>query len=155
MQFNKALFKFIKVAFTIMVILLIVYAGVRISKTAYDFGYRVFTEAAIDKAPGKDVDIQVTDGMSAKKLGEELEAKGLVRDASLFQIQLKLSAYSKKIKTGVYTLNTSMTPKEMIVVMAGAADSTEEDTENSTQLEESTEGLAPVGTEAELETEAE
>ena len=155
MQFNKALFKFIKVAFTIMVILLIVYAGVRISKTAYDFGYRVFTETAIDKATGKDVDIQVTDGMSAKKLGEELEAKGLVRDASLFQIQLKLSAYSKKIKTGVYTLNTSMTPKEMIVVMAGAADSTEEDTENSTQLEESTEGLAPVGTEAELETEAE
>lgn len=155
MQFNKALFKFIKVAFTIMVILLIVYAGVRISKTAYDFGYRVFTETAIDKAPGKDVDIQVTDGMSAKELGEELEAKGLVRDASLFQIQLKLSAYSKKIKTGVYTLNTSMTPKEMIVVMAGEADSTEEDTENSTQLEESTEGLAPVGTEAELETEAE
>lgn len=155
MQFNKALFKFIKVAFTIMVILLIVYAGVRISKTAYDFGYRVFTETAIDKAPGKDVDIQVTDGMGAKKLGEELEAKGLVRDASLFQIQLKLSAYSKKIKTGVYTLNTSMTPKEMIVVMAGEADSTEEDTENSTQLEESTEGLAPVGTEAELETEAE
>ena len=155
MQFNKALFKFIKVAFTIMVILLIVYAGVKISKTAYDFGYRVFTETAIDKAPGKDVDIQVTDGMSAKKLGEELEAKGLVRDASLFQIQLKLSAYSKKIKTGVYTLNTSMTPKEMIVVMAGEADSTEEDTENSTQLEESTEGLAPVGTEAELETEAE
>lgn len=155
MQFNKALFKFIKVAFTIMVILLIVYAGVRISKTAYDFGYRVFTETAIDKAPGKDVDIQVTDDMSAKELGEELEAKGLVRDASLFQIQLKLSAYSKKIKTGVYTLNTSMTPKEMIVVMAGAADSTEEDTENSTQLEESTEGLAPAGTEAEQETEAE
>lgn len=155
MQFNKALFKFIKVAFTIMVILLIVYAGVRISKTAYDFGYRVFTETAIDKAPGKDVDIQVTDDMSAKELGEELETKGLVRDASLFQIQLKLSAYSKKIKTGVYTLNTSMTPKEMIVVMAGAADSTEEDTENSAQLEESTEGLAPAGTEAELETEAE
>lgn len=155
MQFNKALFKFIKVAFTIMVILLIVYAGVRISKTAYDFGYRVFTETAIDKAPGKDVTIQVTDGMSAKELGEELEAKGLVRDARLFQIQLKLSAYSKKIKTGVYTLNTSMTPKEMMVVMAGAADSTEEDTENSTQLEESTEGLAPVETEAELEPEAE
>ena len=83
------------------------------------------------------------------------ETKGLVRDASLFQIQLKLSAYSKKIKTGVYTLNTSMTPKEMIVFMAGAADSTEEDTENSTQLEEATEGLAPAGTEAELETEAE
>ena len=155
MQFNKALFKFIKVAFTIMVILLIVYAGVRISKTAYDFGYRVFTETAIDKAPGKDVTIQVTDGMSAKELGEELEAKGLVRDARLFQIQLKLSEYSKNIKTGVYTLNTSMTPKEMMVVMAGAEDSTEEDTENSTQLEESTEGLAPVETEAELEPEAE
>lgn len=155
MQFNKALFKFIKVAFTIMVILLIVYAGVRISKTAYDFGYRVFTETAIDKAPGKDVAIQVTDGMSAKELGEELETKGLVRDARLFQIQLKLSAYSNKIMTGVYTLNTSMTPKEMMVVMAGAEDSTEENTEGSTQLEESTEGLTSVDTEAELEPEAE
>ncbi len=155
MQFNKALFKFIKVAFTIMVILLIVYAAVRISKTAYDFGYRVFTETAIDKAPGKDVTIQVTDGMSAKELGEELETKGLVRDANLFQIQLKLSAYSKKIKAGVYTLNTSMTPKEMMVVMAATEENTEESTESSTQSEESTEGLAPVDTETEQEVEAE
>ncbi len=155
MQFNKALFKFIKVAFTIMVILLIVYAAVRISNTAYDFGYRVFTETAIDKAPGKDVTIQVTDGMSAKELGEELETKGLVRDANLFQIQLKLSAYSKKIKAGVYTLNTSMTPKEMMVVMAATEENTEESTESSTQSEESTEGLAPVDTETEQEVEAE
>lgn len=155
MQFNKALFKFIKVAFTIMVILLIVYAAVRISKTAYDFGYRVFTETAIDKAPGKDVTIQVTDGMSTKELGEELETKGLVRDANLFQIQLKLSAYSKKIKAGVYTLNTSMTPKEMMVVMAATEENTEESTESSTQSEESTEGLVPVDTETEQESEAE
>ena len=38
MQFNKALFKFIKVAFSIMIILLVVYGAVRVSKIGYDFG---------------------------------------------------------------------------------------------------------------------
>lgn len=37
----------------------------------------------------------------------------------LFYLQLKLSAYSKKLVPGIYTLNTSMTAKEMMVVMAG------------------------------------
>lgn len=155
MQFNKALFKFIKVAFSIMIILLVVYGAVRVSKIGYDFGYRVFTEPAMDEAPGKEVTVQVDDDMSGKKLGEELEAKGLIRDANLFQIQLKLSAYSDRIKAGVYTLSTSMTPKEMIVVMAAEDEEDEETTESGTEVEESTEGLAPMDTEAEADTESE
>ena len=155
MQFNKALFKFIKVAFSIMIILLVVYGAVRVSKIGYDLGYRVFTEPAMDEASGKEVTIQVDDDMSGKKLGEELEAKGLIRDANLFQIQLKLSAYSDRIKAGVYTLSTSMTPKEMIVVMAAEDEEDEETTESGTEVEESTEGLAPMDTEAEVDTESE
>lgn len=119
MDFNKALFGFIKVAFTIMVILLIVFGAVKICSVGYDFGYRVFTELAISKQPGTDILVDVTDKMSEKEIGQLLEDKGLVKDGNLFYLQLKLSAYSKKLVPGIYTLNTSMTAKEMMVVMAG------------------------------------
>ena len=84
-----------------------------------------------------------------------MESNGLIRDANLFQIQLKLSAYSDRIKAGVYTLSTSMTPKEMIVVMAAEDEEDEETTESGTEVEESTEGLAPMDTETEADTESE
>ena len=65
-------------------------------------------------------------------LGVILEEKGLVRDSRLFYLQLKLSAYSGKIIPGVYTLNTSMTPKDMIVLMATSTEGTES-TESATE----------------------
>lgn len=50
---------------------------------------------------------------------------------NFFYLQLKTSAYSKSIKPGVYTLNTSMTPKEMMIVMSGQETQTDE-TEEAT-----------------------
>jgi len=140
MDFNKALFGFIKVAFSIMIALIVVIGGIKVCTVGYDFGYRVFTEPAVSKAPGRDVLVQVTDGMSAKELGQLLEDKGLVNDGTLFYIQLKLSAYAKKITPGVYTLNTSMTAKDMMVVMAenyGKKNSETESTQNTENASES------------------
>ncbi len=67
---------------------------------------------------GQDVLVQVEKGISAEELGQLLEDKGLVRDHNLFYLQLKLSAYSGHIKPGIYTLNTSMTAKDMMVIMS-------------------------------------
>ena len=122
MDINKALFKFIKIGFTIMIILFVLLATVYLSRTGYDYGYRLFTETAVDEAPGTDILVQI-------KL---LEQKGLVRDGKLFYLQLKTSAYSKSIKPGVYTLNTSMTPKEMMIVMSGQETQTEATEEETT-----------------------
>ena len=47
MDFNKALFGFIRVAFSIMIALLVLFAGIKICSICYDFGYRVFTEPAM------------------------------------------------------------------------------------------------------------
>lgn len=146
MDFNKALFGFIKVAFSIMIALIIIIGAIKICTVCYDFGYRVFTEPAVDSAPGQDTLVQVTDGMSAKELGVLLEDKGLVRDGNLFYLQLKLSAYANKITPGVYTLNTSMTAKEMMVVMSenfGKSTETTDSTENNSVL--STEGISSAG----------
>ena len=131
MDLNKFLFRFISVAFKIMIALFVIAATVKLGGIGYDFGYRVFTESAIDKEPGKDVLVQVREDTSARELGKMLEEKGLVRDGNLFFLQLKLSAYSKRILPGVYTLNTSMTAKDMMVVMSTEESESTESTETA------------------------
>ena len=37
---------------------------------------------------------------------------------NLFVLQMTLSAYSKKVREGTYTLSTSMTAQEMLQVMS-------------------------------------
>ena len=144
MDFNKFLFGFIKIAFSVMMILLVIYVGVGLCRMGYDFGYRVFTEPAMEMAPGQDVLVQVRDDMSSKEIGQMLEDKGLVRDSRLFFLQYRLSAYYGKIKSEVYTLNTSMTPKEMIVYMATNVP------EESTQIMENSAAEEEGSTEVEL-----
>ena len=67
MDFNKALFGFIRVAFSIMIALLVLFAGIKICSICYDFGYRVFTEPAMTNGDGQDVLVQVEKGISAEE----------------------------------------------------------------------------------------
>lgn len=115
---NKKLYKWIRVAFTILLVVFLVFATVKLSTKAYDFGYRVFTEAPMAERPGENVEVTIELGMSASDIGELLKKKGLVRDADLFVVQYTLSAYSGEIKAGTYILNTSQTAKEMMIIMA-------------------------------------
>ena len=118
MDINKVIFRGVKVAFAILLTLAIVYVTMTASYIAYDFGYRVFTESAIDKSPGIYMDVVIDSSMDDEEIGQLLEDKGLVRDATLFLLQYKLSAYADEIVPGEYRLSTAMTPKEMIIIMA-------------------------------------
>lgn len=118
MNAKKVVFKIVNISFSILVVVLVIFLMFRMGTYAYDFGYRVFTEEAMSPKPGKDVVVEVEQNMSSTALAQMLEDKRLVREDKLFLIQLKLSAYSDKIKPGIYTLNTSMTPREMIEEMA-------------------------------------
>jgi UPF0755 protein len=143
MEKNKVLFSFIRMGISVIVILLVVYFGVRIASVGYDFGYRVFTETAVDEAPGKDALIQVKEDMSEYEIAQLLEERGMIRDAKLFFLQWKLSVYSGKEVPGVYTVNSSMTPQEIMAVISPDQEETET-TEStmpvvSTEAEESPE----------------
>lgn len=127
MKLNKVIFRFVSVSFSVLMLLLVVAGLLKLGTFCYDFGYRVFTETAVDEEPGRDVVVQLTSDMSEREIGKMLEEEGLVRDGSLFYVQLKVSAYSGKLKPGIYTLNTSMTGKDMITVLAaGTEESTEQ-----------------------------
>ena len=102
----------------ILMMVLVVFVIIQLASVAYNLGYRVFTEPAMDESPGRDVMVEVDQNMSDWDLGIELEEKGLVENHLLFTIQLKLSSYKKDIKPGLYTLNTSMTAKELMQGMA-------------------------------------
>ena len=132
MDINKVIYRGVKVAFVIMLTLLIVYGTMKVSFTAYDFGYRVFTERAIDEKPGRYVEITIEKSMGTSEIAALLEEKGLIRDASLFALQYELSAYAGEIVPGTYGLTTAMTPKDMIIIMAEKYDElASEETETS------------------------
>ncbi len=116
---SKLVLNILNGALSILLVILLVFVILKAGDVAYDLGYRVFTEPAMEKAPGRDIAVQVTKGMSAMELGTMLERKKLVDNGLLFAIQLQVSECGDKLAPGIYTLNTSQTAKEMIQILAG------------------------------------
>ena len=117
MKTRKIIYRIIRIGIAVLVTILILMLFLSIGKKAYEFGYRIFTETAVDEAPGKDVVVLVRSDMDKKDVAEMLEQKGLVNDARLFLIQYKLTDYDE-IAPGTYTLNTSMTVHDMAAAMS-------------------------------------
>lgn len=127
MKDSKMALSILSSSLNILVMVLILFVLLKAGGIAYDMGYRVFTEPAMDVSPGRDVAVRVEKGMSGMELGSRLEEKRLVDNGLLFAIQLRLSAYAGKLKEGTYTLNTSQTAGEIIQLLAGeGAEDTEE-----------------------------
>jgi cell division protein YceG involved in septum cleavage len=112
---NKMVTAVIGVSIRIIVITLLVmlfYTGIT---KGFSFGYDIFAGTAVGKAPGRDITIVVKEGESSATVGKRLEAAGLIEDSSIFLVQQIF--YDYKIYPGEYTLNTSMTSKEMLIKM--------------------------------------
>lgn len=118
MSASKIVLHILNVCVTMLCMVLIFFGLMKLGAEAYDFGYRIFSEHAVDIAPGRDMSVEIEEDMSAKDIGRVLEKKGLVKDKNLFVVQMKLSAYANKVKPGLYKLNTSQTAREMLMVMS-------------------------------------
>ncbi|MCR5720003.1 MAG: aminodeoxychorismate lyase [Lachnospiraceae bacterium] len=116
----------VRIAF-ILIAVFYIYKGALI---CYDYGYRVFTEPAIESGKGTEVTVEIPEGMSAFKMGKLFLEDGLVRDDKLFVLQYYLSEYRKDLKAGSFTLNTNMTVEEMFEVMAGQDEEEDESSES-------------------------
>ena len=90
------------------------------AKHYYDVGYGVFSQESKD-APGtgKAVLFTVEEGVNAARLGEQLEAEGIVESAQLFVIQERVSDYAGKYVPGTYALSSEMTTEEIMRVISG------------------------------------
>ena len=114
----------------IVVIILVIMVVYRLGSMAYSYGERIFGEPPMESAPGTDIVITVGSEDSVRDIAENLKSAGLIRDAGLFVLQERLAGYKEGVKAGTYTLNTSMTPEELIQTMAASSDEGDEDNDN-------------------------
>ena len=127
MNVRRAVISLVAILFRVMLVLAMLLAIYRFAFRAYDFGYRVFAEPPIDMVQGVERKVEIPMGAGAMEIGKILEEIGLIRDARLFYLQERLSVYHGKLQPGTYTLSTTMTPEEMMAVMAPEEDEEEED----------------------------
>lgn len=123
MKARQLTFSFFGTIFRIAIIALLVLFIYRLGEKAYDFGYRVFAEEAMEAEPGRDIEVVITQGKGVYEIGKMLQEKGLIRDAKLFYVQEKLSSYKGKTQPGNYTLNTSMQAEEMLKTISALEES--------------------------------
>lgn len=126
MKAQKAMLSTAFFILRLSIIILLIVGIYRLGEYSYVYCYSIVSDMAVEEAPGRDVGVSITDGMSPKETAQLLEKKGLVKDAKIFQIQLKVNDYDDALKQGRYVLNTSMTPKQMMSVMAGEQQEEEE-----------------------------
>jgi len=105
----------------------IITKALEMATTAYEFGFRVFTEAPMTGEPGINYTVTLTEETKPKQVAEALEEYGLIRDKNLFYVQYLLSEQKDKLVPGSYELNTCMTAEEMLVIMAPNAEGESDD----------------------------
>ena len=134
MKINVSIIKgiigaFLDTLIKMAVVALLVMYTIRFAHTAYDFGFRLFTEEPVSEAPGLDIKVTIPKGSNARDIGKILEERGLINDANLFFVQELISDYRGKLAAGTYTLNTSWTSEEMMKILSGSESSEEESAE--------------------------
>lgn len=117
------------------IVIVVIYGIKQICITAYDYGYRIYSEPPMAEGEGIDIVVDIPMGSSVLDTGGILEEHGLIRDSKLFFLQERFSDYHGKLEPGVYTLNTAMTAEEMLAVMSPSVSE-----ENATEAETQTSG---------------
>lgn len=101
----------IQVAVTCLIVV-VFYIGM---SRAYRLGYHIFSNEAVDSAPGITMNITIVEGQSAYTVGQTLQKKGLIEDGIAFWIQSMV--YDADIYPGTYTVSTAMSSKEILLLM--------------------------------------
>ena len=66
MRSSKVVLNILSSVLSILFFALILIVVLRAGRGAYDLGYRIFTEPAMDREPGRDVSVRVTDRKSTR-----------------------------------------------------------------------------------------
>ena len=80
----------------------------------YSFGHAIFSGEGVENAPGRDYTFVIEEGDSVSKVADGLKELGLIEDTLVFRIQQVIYKYN--IYPGTYTLNTSMSSREMLIL---------------------------------------
>ena len=108
-QITAAIIQTAMMVIFVTIMAMVFYAGI---KKAYSFGYAIFGSGPVAEPPGTDKVFVVEEGMSTSECLDNLEKSGLIRDKNVALIQELFFEY--EIYPGTYTLNTSMSVREIL-----------------------------------------
>ena len=119
MNAQKAAMRVGSICLKVAVFILVCLGIIGLGQTTYRYTRAVFSEEAMEEAPGRTVRINIPEEISSDKLAEVLEENDLIEDAGIFKVQMKIADFGDTVKAGAYELNTSMTPTEMFKILSG------------------------------------
>lgn len=117
MNIKKVLLTIISISLKMICIAIAIMAIYTVGIKAYDFGVKLFAETSVDEAPGTDVRITISKGMTSSDIADELAKKGVIESSLAFKIKAKLVKFDKHIADGTYTLNTSMKMSDIMDII--------------------------------------
>ena len=115
-EINKITTTIIGISVKLMVYALIILLLYEAVARGYAFGHEIFFAEAVDEAPGQDMVVQIDTKESVSDAAQFLAHKGLIKSEFAFIFQSKFYDYDT-IYPGTYTLNTSMTSKEILQLL--------------------------------------
>lgn len=122
---NKVTGAIIGISFRLIIYaiaILLLYEG---ATKGYEFGHEIFYASSMEGAPGRDMEITLEPGASVSSVGKRLEKQVLINNQYSFIIQAMV--YEYEIQPGTYTLNTSMTSREILDMLSTVSTSEEEE----------------------------
>ena len=124
MTTQKAVMRVASICLKVIIFIVIVLGIVSLGQTTYRYTHAVFSDAALEEEPGKLVRVKIPEDVNGKQLAKVLEENGLIEDANVFVIQMKMEDFGETVKAGTYELSTSMPPSEMFKILSSNGDET-------------------------------
>lgn len=115
-EINKITTTIISISVKLIVYALIILLLYEAVARGYAFGHEIFYAEAVDDEPGRDVVVQMKEDESVSEAAKYLARVGLIKSEFAFIFQSKFYDYDT-IYPGMYTLNTSMTSKEILQLL--------------------------------------
>ncbi|MDO4488251.1 MAG: aminodeoxychorismate lyase [Eubacteriales bacterium] len=128
-----------RIAKKIIVAALFVLAVFVITKYSFKFGSDIFYQAPLEEAPGRDIEFVIKEGDGGSEIAERLKNLDLITNEPAFRVMTIV--YGAEFYPGEYTINTSMTTKELL----DAISLTEEEIKERQSQEETKEEEAVLG----------
>ena len=122
-EINRISLAVISISGKIVLYVLVAVLLVLGAKKGYAFGHSIFYAPGMDKAPGVEKTVTLDGTESVMEVGKLLEDIGLIRDHNAFSIQA--ICYGYEVLEGTWTVSTSMSSKEIIVLLGEAPEGDE------------------------------
>lgn len=117
-EINKISIAVIRISGQIVLYVLVAVLLILGAKKGYEFGHSIFYAPGMSAAPGIEKTVDLNGTESIREVGKLLEDIGLIRDHNAFSIQA--FCYDYKVIGGTWTLDTSMSSKEIIGLLGEA-----------------------------------